>query len=140
PRPPGLRIFDAGIGDGTVLASVLRSAHSHFPHVPFYVVGKEISIEDVRIALAKMADRFAEHPATVLVITNMLYSEAPWLRPNSAANAASMVWHETSLLGSTSAEFEEQITALNPFLAENWRARTAPSGGSVYEKPVALVI
>src|SRR6185437_5169716 len=27
PRPPGLRIFDAGIGDGTVLTRVMRATH-----------------------------------------------------------------------------------------------------------------
>ena len=74
-------IFDAGIGDGTVLTRVMRATHSRFPTIPLYVVGKEISLEDVRLALEKMPDRFYEHPATVLVITNMYYSEAPWLTP-----------------------------------------------------------
>ena len=32
-------------------------------------VAKEISLEDVRLGLEKMPDRFVEHPATVLVIT-----------------------------------------------------------------------
>src|SRR6202040_3001660 len=68
PRPPALRVFDAGVGDGTVLLRVLRAMHDRFPHTPFYVVGKEISLEDVRLALQKMSDRFQEHPATVLVL------------------------------------------------------------------------
>src|SRR5258707_9349980 len=34
PRPPALRVFDAGVGDGTVLARVLRSMHGRFPHMP----------------------------------------------------------------------------------------------------------
>src|SRR5216684_5406525 len=67
PRPPAVRVFDAGMGDGTVLLRVLRATHDRFPHTPFYVVGKEISLEDVRLALQKMSDRFFEHPATVLV-------------------------------------------------------------------------
>ena len=70
PRPPALRVFDAGVGDGTVLLRVLRAMHDRFPHTPFYAVGKEISLEDVRLALQKMSDRFFEHPATVLVLTN----------------------------------------------------------------------
>ena len=49
PRPPALRLFDAGVGDGTVLARVMRAMHDRFPHTPFYVVGKEISLEDVRL-------------------------------------------------------------------------------------------
>ena len=32
PSPPALRLFDAGIGDGTVLTSVLRTVHETFPH------------------------------------------------------------------------------------------------------------
>src|SRR5258706_8569005 len=42
PRPPAVRLFDAGIGDGTVLARVMRAMHDRFPAMPFYVVGKEI--------------------------------------------------------------------------------------------------
>ena len=68
--------------------------HHRFPTMPFYIVGKEISLEDVRLALEKMPDRFFEHPATVLVMTNMYYSEAPWLTPNSVTAATSLVWHE----------------------------------------------
>ena len=41
PRPPALRVFDAGVGDGTVLARVMRSMHGRFPHMPFYIAGKE---------------------------------------------------------------------------------------------------
>ncbi|HUB94779.1 MAG TPA: hypothetical protein VL993_02615 [Stellaceae bacterium] len=140
PHPPGLRIFDAGIGDGTVLTRVMRATHSRFPTIPLYVVGKEISLEDVRLALEKMPDRFNEHPATVIVLTNMYYAEAPWLTPNSVTAATSLVWHEVSLLGSSSHDFEQQITALQPFLADNWRVKVSASGNQVYEKPVVLVI
>jgi len=141
PRPPAVRLFDAGMGDGTVLARVMREMHRRFPTVPFYIVGKEISLEDVRLSLRKMADRFFEHPATVLVVTNMYYSEAPWLTPRQVAAATSMVWHEAALAGSTSHEFSEQIAALEPFLAQSWQARHSPkTGNPVYENPVALVI
>ena len=58
PEPPALRVFDAGTGDGTVMAGVLRQPHEHFPTVPFLVVGKEISLEDVRLALEKLPNRF----------------------------------------------------------------------------------
>ena len=34
PRPPGLRIFDAGVGDGTVLTRVMRAMHERFPTMP----------------------------------------------------------------------------------------------------------
>jgi hypothetical protein len=104
-------------------------------------VGKEISLEDVRLVLEKMPDRLFEHPATVLVMTNMYYSEAPWLKPNSVNAATSLVWQELSLTGSTAHEFETQITELGPFLSDNWRAlMSRTSGNPVYEKPVVLVI
>jgi len=141
PRPPAVRVFDAGTGDGTVLTRVMRAMHHRFPTMPFYIVGKEISLEDVRLALEKMPDRFFEHPATVLIMTNMYYAEAPWLTPRTVTGATSLVWHELRMLGNTAHEFEEQITALQPFLAENWRARlSATNGNPIYEKPVVLVI
>ena len=141
PRPPALRVFDAGTGDGTVLSRTMRAMHHRFPTMPFYIVAKEISLEDVRLVLEKMPDRLFEHPATVLVVTNMYYSEAPWLTPNSLTSATSLVWHELALLGNTAHDFETQITDLRDFLAENWRALVGRnSGNPVYEKPVVLVI
>jgi hypothetical protein len=135
-----VRIFDAGVGDGTVLTRVWRAMHHKFPTMPFHIVGKEISLEDVRLALEKMPDRFCEHAATVLVMTNMYYSEAPWLHPRSLAGASGLEWHEVALKGSSSAQFDRQITELAPFLAEKWTARPSTAGGLAYERPVVLVI
>jgi hypothetical protein len=141
PRPPAVRLFDAGVGDGTVLARVMRSMHDRFPAMPFYVVGKEISLEDIRLTLQKVADRFVEHPATVLVLTNLAYADAPWLAVKSVSAASSLVWHEAPLSGTTAHRFEEQITDLEPFLAENWRASVSPkTGNPIYERPAVLVI
>jgi hypothetical protein len=141
PRPPALRVFDAGVGDGTVLARVMRAMHQKYPTMPFHIVGKEISLEDVRLALDRMPDRFYEHPSTVLVMTNLYYSEAPWLSPKSVTAATSLVWKEVALTGSTSSEFEQQITELQPFLNEHWRASVSKtSGNPAYAKPVVLVL
>jgi hypothetical protein len=141
PRPPALRLFDAGVGDGTVLGRVMRSMHDRFPHTPFYVVGKEISLEDVRLTMQKMSDRFMEHPATVLVLTNLAYADAPWLHVKSLSAASSMVWQEVALTGATSHSFEQQITDLVPFLDQNWKAGVSPkTGNPVYERPVVLVV
>ena len=141
PQPPAVRVFDAGMGDGTVLTRVMREMHRRFPTMPFYFVGKEISLEDVRLSLDKMADRFHEHPATILVVTNMYYGEAPWLSPKAVSAATSLVWHEVALTGITAHEFSDQIIALEPFLAKNWQARhSQESGNPVYDRPVALVL
>ena len=141
PRPPALRVFDAGMGDGTVLARVMRHMHRRFPTLPFYVVGKEISLEDVRLGLEKMADRFHEHPATVLVVTNLYYTEAPWLTPRSMSAAASLNWTEVPLLGNTAHEFDEQIVGLHDTLADGWRVRPSPkTGNPLYVRPSVLVL
>lgn len=141
PRPPALRIFDAGMGDGTVLTRVMRHTHTQFPTIPLYIVGKEISLEDVCLGLDKMPDRFREHPATVLVITNLYYTEAPGLMPHTAASTAALNWHEVTLSGTTAHEFEDQITALQPVLADGWQVRASPrTGNPLYTKPSVLVV
>jgi len=76
PQPPAIRLLDAGAGDGTALARMLRGLHRRHAWAPFYVVIKEISMENVRLILEKMPDRLQEHPATVLVLTNLKYAEA----------------------------------------------------------------
>jgi SAM-dependent methyltransferase len=141
PRPPALRVFDAGVGDGTVLTRVMRAMHERYPTMPFYIVGKEISLEDVRLTLEKLADRLFEHPASVVVLTNLYYAEAPWLTVKSVTAANSLVWHEVALAGNSAYQFENQITDLHPFLAANWRAGVSPkTGNPVYDRPVVLVL
>src|SRR5688572_19955204 len=93
PVAPALRIYDAGMGDATVLSDCLRDLHQRFPTVPFVIVAKEISMEDVRIGLDKMVDRFCEHPATVLVLTNLNYADNR-LMPADATAADAMTWQE----------------------------------------------
>src|SRR5437667_12846527 len=75
PTPPAVRLFDAGMGDGTVIARLMRSAHRQFPTVPMCVVAKEISLEDVRPGLAKLPDPPIQHPATGFAVTNHKYAE-----------------------------------------------------------------
>src|SRR5258707_12103965 len=60
PRPPALRVFDAGVGDGTVLARVMRALHGRFPHMPLYIAGKELSPEDVRLRPEKGPARLVQ--------------------------------------------------------------------------------
>ena len=141
PTQPALRIFDAGMGDATILTRTMRHLHARFPTVPFLVVAKEISEEDVRIGLEKMADRFAEHPDLVLALTNMFYTEAPHLYPRAESMQARINWLEVPLEGSAAYDFDKQIRALEPFVHESWR--TAPSkktGNPLYIKPTVLII
>ena len=141
PRPPALNLFDAGTGDGTVLASSLRRLHHAFPNVPFLAVGKEISVEDLRLTIEKLPDRFAEHPQTVVVMTNMHYSEAPSLCPRSKENQAALNWHEVALEGGTSHDFETGINSLMPLLRDWWQVRTSEkTGNPLYQQPSVLVL
>ena len=141
PEPPAIRLFDGGAGDGTALARLLRGAHRRYPWLPFYVVAKEISLENVRLTLEKMPDRFQEHPATVLVMTNLPYAQAPWLNPADPVAASRMVWHEVELDGTTAGDFEQDIEALQPFLEKHWQVRRkAQSGLPLNETPAVLVI
>ena len=141
PRPPALRFFDAGVGDGTVLSRFLRVMHRRFERLPFYIAAKEISLEDIRLTLDKMPDRFFEHPEMVLALTNMPYADAPWLKPATADGAAKLAWKEVALCGSTAADFERQILDLQPFLADHWRTRVSEKSGVLLpETPTVLVL
>ena len=141
PVSPALRVFDAGMGDATVLTHVMRYLHRRFPTVPFLIVAKEISQADVRIGLEKIADRLHEHPQTVLVLTNMFYSEAPWLYPRSEAAQAKLKWLEVPLEGSSAHEFDEQIKLLETYTQDWWQTTESPrSGNPVYLHPSVLVI
>jgi SAM-dependent methyltransferase len=141
PTPPAVRLFDAGMGDGTVIARVMRSVHRQFPTVPLFVVAKEISLEDVRLGLEKLPDRLFEHPATVFAVTNLNYAEAPRLMPRDAQLAAALNWQEVRLSGSTAHEYAEQIEDLGTALASGWQTTPSPrTGNPLVVRPSVLVI
>jgi hypothetical protein len=140
PRRPALHLFDAGMGDGSVLSQVMQDMHKRFRHIPWVVVGKEISMEDVRLTLAKLPDRFFEHPETVVVITNMTYTAAPRLVPNPA-ETADLIWHEVALEGDTSYDFLRQIRGLHDILTEGWQVRISEkTGNPLAKRPAVLVL
>jgi hypothetical protein len=141
PTPPALRLFDAGMGDATVLSHLMRAMHRRFPVMPFFIVAKEISLEDVRLSLEKFPDRFIEHPASVIVITNLYYAEAPWLRPRDVKHAAALNWREVALEGGSSQEYAEQLRALDPFLVDGWQVKSSEkTGNPMYVRPSVVVI
>ena len=141
PNPPALRVFDAGMGDGTVLSHTMRALHHQFPTHPFYVVGKEISLEDVRLSLEKLPDRFVEHPASVFVFTNLNYAEAPWLTPRDEQKAANINYKVVELDGSCAYDYGQQLGSMDEFLVDGWQATASKkTGNPLYLKPSVLVI
>ncbi len=141
PTPPALRLFDAGTGNGVVLANVQRDLHRRMPTVPFVVVGKEFSMEDARLTLATLPGRLAEHPETIFVLTNMFYAEAPHLYPRKPENQERLQWWDIALDGTTGHEFSQQIAALEHVLETGWQTTASESTGNpIYAKPSALVL
>jgi SAM-dependent methyltransferase len=137
PTQPALRVFDAGMGDASLLSHLMRRMHGVFPHIPWLVVGKEISIEDVRQALGRMPERFFEHPELVWVITNLRFEDAVSLD----AAGGDIVWRDVALEGDTSYAFAEQIRTLVPALADDWAVTTSSrTGNPVYRRPTVLVL
>jgi len=140
PTPPSLRLFDAGMGDATVLSRMMRTTHQLFPTVPLLAVAKEISLEDVRLGLEKMPDRFYEHGNTVLVITNLSYADAPTLALADPSRGP-VNWQVIKLEGTSANEFGDQIEALEPSLAHGWETRPNPkTGNPTYVRPSVLVV
>jgi hypothetical protein len=139
-KPPAFRIFDGSLGNGIVTARVLRALHAQHPNIPFQIVAKERGLDDLRNALGRFSDRFLEHPLTVLVVTNMYFDEATSLTTNSVQAAMSLNWQEVPLKGTTAYDFQQQISALHPQLANDWRITTGEDGQSLYEKPSVLVL
>src|SRR6266699_5519241 len=129
PTPPAVRLFDAGMGDGTVIARLMRSAHRQFPTVPMCVVAKEISLEDVRLGLEKLPDRLFEHAATVFVVTNLKYAEVPHLMRRDEVSAGALNWQEVCLTGTTADEYAQQIEDLGTVLANGWQTTPSPRTG-----------
>jgi hypothetical protein len=107
--------------------------------VPVRAVAKEISIEDVRVGLSKLPDLIFEHPETVFVVTNLPFAQAAALRSDDPTTVP--VWREVPLEGSTTHGYLEQIRALFPQLAEDWRVRTSErTGNPVPERPAVVVL
>ena len=141
PKPPALKLFDAGMGNGSVLSRLLREMHCRFPTVPFVVVGKEISLEDTRICLDKLADRFYEHPQMVVVITNLYYAEAPWLQPRREEAQEKLQWWDIPLQGTTAHDFSRQIEKLDEQLQRGWQTRSSSkTGNPLYVTPSVMVL
>jgi len=95
----------------------------------------------VRLSLEKVPDRLAEHPSTVMVFTNLFYSEAPCLTPSRPAAQEALNWIEAPLSGGAAADFDEQIKSIDPMIADGWQVTASPTTGNPrYVKPTVLVL
>jgi len=87
-----------------------------------------------------MADRFLEHPLTVLVVTNMYFDDATSLSTKSIQASMSLNWQEVPLTGTTAFDFQKQISALYPQIAKDWMIVSGDRGQPLYERPNVLVL
>ncbi|GAB1261425.1 hypothetical protein [Aurantivibrio plasticivorans] len=139
PTFPALRMFDAGMGDGTVLTYVMQYMHRLFPTVPFFINAKEMSLEDTRLGLMKLPDRLVEHPATVFAISNLAYDEAPWLK--SHRGGIEVNWQFVPLEGNCAHAYGEQISALHESLDQGWQTKPSEkTGNPIYATPSVIVL
>ena len=138
PSPLALRVLNTGMGGGTVLTCAM---HYMFLTIPFLIVGKEISLGDVRLSIEHMVGHFHEHPHTVFVATNLYYYEVLGLSSRNTS-LAGLNWQEIELEGTTTHEFDAQISnRMQPILSTGWRTRTSEkTGNPLYVKPSALVV
>ena len=98
-------------------------------------------MEDARLTLATLPDRLAEHPETIVVLTNMFYGEAPELFPRKQESQSRLKWWDVPLNGSTSHDFQQQIGDLESVLDTGWQTTSSPATGNpIYEYPSVLVL
>ena len=142
PTYPALKIFDAGMGDGSLLMNVMRQCHHRMPHIPILISTKEISMEDVRLGLDKLPDRFVEHKNTVFVISNLNYEESTLLKSKNKQKQKKMNWKIVKLKGNSSSDFSFQLRKLNQdFLNKKWQIeRNDKTGNPTYKEPSVIII
>ena len=98
-------------------------------------------MEDVRLGLEKLPDRFIEHKNTVFIISNLHYAEAASLKSKNISKQKKINWKNIKLKGNSSIDFANQLRKLNPFLEKNWQIETDnKTGNPTYKTPSVLVI
>ncbi len=118
PRPPALRLFQAGAGEGALLNRLLRQLHYRWPTIPFLVVIKENNPEFIRMAVRSLADRFCEHPELVVIFTNQRFSSMNGQGSFGGDDPAGR--REIALEGTASHAFAAQINAGLNFVNSRW--------------------
>ena len=77
----------------------------------------------------------------MLIVTNLYYTESPWLTPQSMQAAAALNWMDVPLAGDTAHDFHEQIKGLQSVLADGWQIQVSEkTGNPLYVRPSVLVL
>ena len=142
PRPRRCACSTPGPATGRAQPTCCAICTAGMPTVPFVVVGKEVSMEDTRLTLSTLPDRFSEHPETVVVLTNMFYAEAPELFPRNPDGAGQGPVVGRPARGQRPrTSSSSRSVSLENVLAEGWQTVTSPkTGNPVYAKPSVLVL
>ncbi len=111
------RIFDAGTGEGTIIATLLSATHEKFPEDPIFVIGKEISVDDIDSLLSFLAYRFFEHKSLIFCITNASYDDF------NKQNLKKIKYIKKELKGKTSFSFAKQLVRMNSLIKKNWELK-----------------
>ena len=137
-----IRILDAGTGDGTINSNLIKSFHKYHPKTPLFVAGKEISYEDLKNTLEKMADRFAEHPNLFVTMTNVKFSEIGMMSISKEIKDKKFKEFNLILNSNNSFDFNSQITnhEINNFIKENWGIEIDSNGRTSYSNPCIIRI
>ena len=127
PRPPAVRVFDAGMGDGTVLTRVMREMHRRFATVPFYVVAKEISPRRREVVAGKW------RTVSTSIRPRSWWSPTCTTEPVAGAEGARRRaldgWHGGLAGRHHCPRLRRADRGTGPFLARNWQARHSPKTG-----------
>ena len=137
-----LRILDAGTGDGSIMANIIKAFHKYHPTNILSILGKEISYKDLKNTLDKLSDRFAEHPRMLVTLTNVKFSQIEQLNVNKKINGKNIKILKIELSGSTSFDFQNQVmsTAVIKFITRFWGISADNSGNTQYTNPCIIKI
>lgn len=131
-------ILDAGIGEGTIIATFLSAVHQQLKNTPIIVTGKEISADDVQIVCSYLPDRFAEHRSLVFNITNLTYHDLLALANDD--RSVNFEYHCIALRGGTSYEFAQQLSGLSSFINEHWALNISKQGTLAPKRKIFLTL